>query len=138
LKVFGVPGVKEATYVPSPRFPDAESLVRHWHDEKYGPGSWGVDDDSNLMRTGQGGWKPERTDGIIGHPRARPAEWVWEALTAYVQYCVDQFGQWPATYNPMQAHFGTVIHHVDTDFYDQHYKDGYVTSRIRNHFDMWH
>jgi hypothetical protein len=138
LKVFGIEGVKEATYVPSPRYPTPEALVEHWYAEKYGPGAWGDEGEDNLMRRGQGGWLPERTEGIVGHPNARPAPWVREAVLAYVTYCVETFGQFPVTYNPMQAHFGVVVHHLDEDFYDQNYREGYLTSRHREHFGNWH
>lgn len=138
LKVFGIQGVKEATYVPSPRYPDAAALVDHWYAEKYGEGAWGSEGDDNLMRRGQGGWKPERVAGIVGHPNARPAEWVRDAVTAYVDYCVKTFGQFPVTYNPMQAHFGVVVHHLDEAFYDEHYQPGYLTERHRRHFETWH
>ncbi len=138
LKVFGVRDVKESTYVPSPRYPNAEALVDQWYTEKYGDGAWGSEGDDNLMRRGQGGWKPERTAGIVGHPNARPAPWVRDAVTAYVDYCVKTFGQFPVTYNPLQAHFGVVVHHVDEDFYDQHYRPGYLTERHRRHFQTWH
>jgi hypothetical protein len=138
LKVFGIPGVKEATYVPSPRFPDAEALVRHWYDERYGPGGWAHEGDHNLLREGAGPWKPERIDGIVAHPSARLEDWAWEATTDYIRYCVGTYGQWPVTYNPMQAGFGVIVHHVDADFYDRHYREGYVTDRIRTHFAEWH
>ena len=48
------------------------------------------------------------------------------------------FGQWPVTYNPMQAHFGAVIHNVDVEFYDTYYNEGYVNDRIRNRSKIWH
>lgn len=138
LKVYGIEGAKTATYVPSPRYPDAEALVKQWFDEKYGPGAWGAEGDDNLLRRGQGPYKDDHVDGVVNHERARPAPWVREAVTSYIQYCVDNFGQWPVTYNPMQAHFGVVVHHLDADFYDQHYREGYVLGRHQQHFANWH
>ena len=70
--------------------------------------------------------------------RDMKATWVKEALTAFIDYCVKTFGQWPVTYNPMQAHFGAVIHNVDEEFYDTYYKTGYVNDRIRNRSKIWH
>jgi hypothetical protein len=90
------------------------------------------------MRKGQAGYTPDVVEGIIRDPQVRPAPWVRDAVTAYVQYCVDNFGQFPVTYNPMQAHFGVIVHHLDTDFYDQYYRDGYLNHRHRNHFQNWH
>lgn len=136
LKIFGIEGVKEATYVPSPRYPTAESLVNQWYVEKYGPGAWGHPD--GLFRQGGSGYKADHIDGILDHENAHPAPWVREAIVAFIQYCVDTFGQWPVTYNPMQAHFGVVVHHLDTDFYDQNYRPGYLNHRHRDHFKNWH
>ena len=60
-----------------------------------------------------------------------------DAALAELDYCVKTFGQWPVTYNPMQAHFGAVIHNVDEEFYDTYYKTGYVTDQIRNRSKIW-
>ena len=138
LKTFGIAGVKEATYVPSPRFPTAAALVTHWYDERYGPGAWGYAGDENLIRKGEGPWPAEKAEAFVAHPRARMEDWVWEAVTAFIAYCVTTYGQWPVTYNPLQAGFGVVVHHLDPAFYDQHYRAGYVTERIRQHDERWH
>jgi|FaiFalDrversion3_1042247.scaffolds.fasta_scaffold00111_2 hypothetical protein len=138
LKIFGLAGVKEATFVPSPRYPDARALVDDWYREKYGPGGVFAEGEDNYIRRVGAPWKRETAEAIIGHPRNRPAPWVREALIAYIDYCVAHYGQWPVTYNPMQAHFCAVVHHLDTDFYDRYYVPGYVTERIRRHFQDWH
>ena len=39
LKIFGVEGVKEATYVPSPKYPDGRSIAAAMMEEKYGSGT---------------------------------------------------------------------------------------------------
>ncbi len=138
IKVFGIEGVKEATYVPSPRYKNAEQLVNAWYDEKYGKGMVLHDGADNYLRKGGSPWKPEVAEQILKDKRIRPAEWVRDALVAYIEYCVKNFGQWPVTYNPMQAHFGAVIHNVDEEFYDTYYKTGYVHDRIRNRSKIWH
>lgn len=132
--------MKDATYVPSPRYPTGESLVAQaqWHEERYGPGGWAHEGEENLLRRGQSPWKPERTDAIVAHPMARIPRWACDAAVAYINYCVATYGQWPVTYNPMQAGFSVMVHHVDTEFYDRHYRPGYVTDKIRPHFDNWH
>jgi nitroreductase len=137
-KIFGLAGIKEGTCVPSPRYPTPASLVRTWREERFGKGAWGDPGPANHLRHGEAPWKPERIDGIVHHPRARPPEWAWEATEAFLQYCCDTFGQWPVTFNPLVAGFGISVHHVDTDFYDLHFRSGYVTDRIRNHFEDWH
>ena len=139
VKIFGIEGVKEATYVPSPRYKSAEQLVKAWYDEKYGAGGTLHRGEQNYLRKVGSPWNSETTEAIIAHPRTRPAEWVQEALTSYIDYCVKTFGQWPVTYNPMQAHFGAVIHNVDEEFYDRYYKEGYIVNdNIRNRSKIWH
>jgi hypothetical protein len=136
-KIFGIEGVKEATYVPSPRFKTAEQLVEFWYQEKYGPGGTLHQGEDNYLRKVGSPWKAETTDAIVKHPRTRPADWVKEALVAYIDYCVKTFGQWPVTYNPMQAHFGATVHNIDEEFYDRYYREGYLNDRIRGRSRIW-
>lgn len=138
IKVFGVKDVKEATYVPSPRYKSAEQLVTAWYDEKYGQGGVLHDGPTNYLRSVGSPWKADTAEQILKDRRTRPSEWVKEALVSFIDYCVKTFGQWPVTYNPMQAHFGAVIHNIDEDFYDTYYKVGYINDRIRDRSKIWH
>ena len=138
IKVFGIKDVKEATYVPSPRFKTAEQLVEQWYDEKYGKEGVMNDAPSGYLRGVGSPWKDATRDAILKDPRTRPQPWVKDALIAHIDYCVKNFGQFPVTYNPMQAHFGAVVHNVDEEFYDTHYKVGYIHDRIRNRSKIWH
>jgi nitroreductase len=130
-KIFGIRDVKEATYVPGPRFKSGEQLVDHWFNEKYGPGGVFHRGEDNPMVKGLAPWKPELAEQIARHPDNEPADWVRPALIAYIDYCVENFGQWPVTYNPMQAHFSVVVHNLDDEFYDRYYRDGILTERHR-------
>jgi len=112
--------------------------VDHWFHEKYGKGGVFSEGDDNYIRRVRAPWKEGTAEEIIRHPRNRPAEWVRDALIAYINYCVENYGQWPVTYNPMQAHFGATVHHVDVDFYERYYVPGYITEAIRRHFQEWH
>lgn len=138
IKTLGWPGIKEATVVPSPRYPDAASLVKQWRDEKYGPRAWGGDGPNNLLRQGQGGWKDNVAEAIVNDPKSKVQDWVFDAVEAHIEYCVENFGQFPVTFDPLQMHFGVVVHHLDTDFYDRYYKEGYINERHRNHEATWH
>ncbi len=108
LKIFGVQDVIESTYVPSPRYPSPEALVEAWWQER----------------------------GEV--PMESREKWVREACTRYLEYCVGTFGQWPITYNPLQAHFGVIVHHIDPEFYRAHYPEGYVTELHAQHLRSWH
>src|SRR5436189_1452424 len=51
LKTFGVEGVKEGTYVPSPRYPDGKTITDAMMEEKYGTGRTMSRGDDNWMLT---------------------------------------------------------------------------------------
>jgi hypothetical protein len=139
VKCIGWPGIKESTMVPSPRYPTAKALVDQWYNEKYGEGAWGAEGENNLLRRGQAPWKdPQTIEGIVSHPKAKPQPWVREAVQAHIEYCIENYGQFPVTFNPLQMHFGVVVHHLDSDFYDKYYKEGYVNDRHRRHEADWH
>lgn len=139
LKVFGVEGVKEATYVPSPRYKDGRAAIQHMVDEKYASGGTLARDGDNWMLTHGGPFKPEVVRSIVNDPAVKVSDWAIEAAIAYIDYCVDKYGQCPVYFNPMQCNFGAVIHHVDEAFYDRYYAGGgNITQQIRDHMKRWH
>ena len=139
LKVFGVEGVKEATYVPSPRYRDGRAVIEHMVAEKYGSGGTLARDGDNWMLTHGGPFKPEVVRDLVQHPAVQVSDWAIEAAVAYVDYCVERYGQCPVYFNPMQCNFGAVIHHVDEAFYDRYYVGGgNITKQIREHMRRWH
>ena len=137
VKTYGLAGTLTATYVPSPAYPDARSLVAAWRDQQYGAGGW-LHPSGELLRGPLSPWPRAIADALLEDPAARPEEWAWEAAVTYIQYCVDTFGQWPVTYDPMLAGFSVVVHHVDPDFYERYHRAGYITGRIRSHAADWH
>lgn len=138
LKIFGIEGIKEATYVPSPRYKDGRAVIEHMVEEKYGKGGTLAPGDDNWMLKHGGPFKPEVVKEIVNHPVVKISDWAIEAAIAYVDYCVDRYGQCPVYFNPMQCNFGAVIHHVDEAFYDKFYVGGSVTPQIREHMQKWH
>lgn len=138
VKCSGLPGVKDATLVPTARYPTPESVVEHWYSERHGPKAWGSRGADNAIAQSRTAWRPERAEDFVEHPDARPPTWAWDAATAYIRYCVDCYGQWPVTYDPIQAGFGVTIHHVDADFYREHYRPGLLPEAIVNHHSRWH
>lgn len=137
----GLPGVIDATMVPSQRFKDAESLVRHVVDLRYGVGRHLSRDDNWNERAG-GPFKPETLERVLEHPRAHIPDWVIDAAIATVKYLVNKYGCAPAYTNPMRAKFSAQVHHVDINYYRRfHVGDGepfLVTPQIREHFQSWH
>src|SRR6266567_1209649 len=138
LKIFGMEGVKEATYVPSPRYRDGRAVMRAMMEEKYGQGRTMSKGEDNWMLTHNGPFKADTVREIVNHPVVQVSDWAVEAAAAYVDYCVDRYGQCPVTFNPMQCNFGAVIHHVDPAFYERYYDGSSVTPTIRQHMEAWH
>jgi hypothetical protein len=137
-KIFGIEGVKESTYAPSPKYADGRRLIEAMLAEKYEPGGAMAKGDDNWMLRHGGPFRPEVVREIVEHPRARISNWAVEAAIAYVDYCIDRYGQCPVYFNPMQCNFGVVVHHVDPSFYERFYSGDCVTPQIRSHMDEWH
>src|SRR6266540_2936270 len=138
LKVFGIEGVKEATYVPSPRYRNGRAVMQAMMEEKYGQGRTMSKGEDNWMLTHNGPFKADTVREIVNHPVVQVSDWAVEAAAAYVDYCVERYGQCPVTFNPMQCNFGAVIHHVDPAFYERYYDGSSVTPTIRQHMEAWH
>jgi hypothetical protein len=138
LKTFGVEGVKEGTYVPSPRYPDGEAVIKQMWAEKYGPGMTMHNGKDNWMLKSNGPFREETARAILEDPAIVVSEWAREATIAYVDYCVDRYGQCPVYFNPLQCNFGAVIHHLDEAFYERTYGDAALTPQIRQHLSRWH
>jgi hypothetical protein len=127
----GLEGIKEATYVPSRRYKDGMDCITKLFEEKYGPGATMAKDGNSWGQKVGAPYKPEVFEAILKHKHTDFPQWTLDASASFIDYCVEKWGQCPVFQNPMQCNFGAVIHHVDTDFYDQYYVDGYVTDAIR-------
>ena len=138
LKVFGVEGVKEATYVPSPRFKDGRAVINRFIEERWGKDGTLSRGDDNWVLRHNGPFKPDVIREIVNHPVTQVSDWAVEACVAYIDYCVERYGQCPVNFNPMQCNFGAVIHRVDEAFYERFYVDGSLPSQMREHMQRWH
>lgn len=138
LKIFGKEGIKEAQYVPSPRFPDGESIIKFHLEEKYGKGHTMSPGDDNWILTHGGPFKADTFRSILEHPRSKVSDYAIEASIAFIDYCVDRYGQCPPYINPLQCNFGGVVHHVDEAFYEKYYDGSQITPPIRDHMQRWH
>lgn len=52
-----------------------------------------ADDESNWLLTHGGTFKPEVIREIVKDLTVRVSDWATEAVIAYVDYCVDRYGQ---------------------------------------------
>jgi hypothetical protein len=138
LKIFGKEGIKEAQYVPSPRFPDGESIIKFHLEEKYGEGHCMSPGTDNWMLARKGPFNEQTLKAILEHPRCQVSNYAIDASIAFIDYCVDRYGQCPPYINPMQCNFGGVVHHVDEEFYEKNYDGTSLTPQIREHMQRWH
>lgn len=138
LKTFGIKGIKEATYIPSEKYPDARAVVNAMMEEKYGTGRTMSTGDDNWMLTHGGPFTAETVRTLVNSPQLRVSDYAVEACVAYFDYCVQNYGQCPVYFNPMQCNFGAVVHHVDPAFYEKYYDGSSVTPSIRQHMGTWH
>jgi hypothetical protein len=138
LKIFGLEGVKEGTYVPSPRYKNGEAVIKHMLEEKYGHGATMANDDSNWVLTHGGPFKSDVIREIAKDPAVRVSDWAVEAVIAYIDYCVDRYGQCPVYNNSLECNFGVVVHHVDPAFYEKYYSVSGIPAQIHEHMKHWH
>lgn len=58
-----------------------------------------------------------------------------EATVAYCDYVFDRYGRFPAYLSPFSTVVGFQAGHLDTEFYDRHYRPEALSEVHRRHFD---
>jgi hypothetical protein len=137
----GLPGVLDACAAPSSAYPNAEKLVQHVVELRYGAGAHLSRQDNWAERAG-GPFQRETLEQVLEHPRTHVADWVVEAAIDTVRYVIEKYGCAPAFTNPMRAKFSCQVHHVDLGYYRRfHAGDGepyLFTEQLTSHFRNWH
>ncbi len=124
--VVGLDGVYEA--LCPPYFPDMHAAVEAFVERKFGAG--GAYDAS-----APGPWKdPARVRGTT-EPYSR--DFV-ECMAEIAQYIHDKFGKFPGTRSTVMLPGFVQAHHLDTDFYDEHYGEGSYLPTHARHLELWH
>lgn len=119
-------GVLEAMCPPN--YPDMRSTVEALAKRKFGPGgpfhgeTPGVWKDSQKVRTSAQQYTEEFKD----------------CVTLQAQYVYDTFGKIPATSPSLVCMMYLQAHHLDLDFYDQHFEPGAYLRTHRDHLHQWH
>jgi hypothetical protein len=122
----GLPGVFEAT-VP-PNFKNMRAAVEFVVERKEReggpshtdtPGPW---KDSNAVRANL----------------ARDEEWVIDLVATQAQYLYDTFGKYPATVPTIYILMHLQTHHLDLEYYDQHFAPGSYLGTHARHMETWH
>lgn len=108
--------------------PDMRAAVETFVARKFGPG--GAYDPAT-----PGPWKDSaRVKGTV----TPYTEEFTDCLTTVAQYILDTYGKFPATV-PTIALAGYVqAHHLDTDFYDEHFQPGAYLDSHAEHMARWH
>lgn len=138
----GLPGVFDATAVPTAAFPSAADAVMKVRDIRTGAngplnagGTWAA-------RAG-GPYNAETMREIVESPRAHISDWAVDAAISTVEYIVAKYGVAPAWIGPMRAKFSCQVQHVDPGFYRKFNTtagdDAFsITQAIRDHDSTWH
>jgi hypothetical protein len=113
------------SYAP-PYFPSMRAAVEAVVDWKFG--TQGI----YRGRVTQSAWRHPAGvfEGIAGI-----SELAIEATVAFCEYVFDRYGRFPAYLPPFSTFVGFQAGHLDTEFYDQHYRPEVLTHAHRRHFD---
>jgi hypothetical protein len=113
------------SYAP-PYFPSMRAAVEAVVERKFG--AQGI----YRGRATQSAWRDptEVSEGIVDI--SDPAI---EATVAFCEYVFDRYGRFPAYLAPFSTFVGFQAGHLDTDFYDRHYRPEVLTNAHRRHLD---
>jgi hypothetical protein len=122
----GLEGLYEALCPPN--YPDMGTAVEVFVDRKFGeggaydpntPGPW--QDSSSVKRT----VTPYGRDFV-------------DCMSEIAQYIYDKYGKFPGIRSTIMLPGFVQAHHIDTDFYDTHYREGSYLETHARHIDLWH
>jgi hypothetical protein len=122
----GLDGVYEA--LCPPYYPDMHAAVKAFVERKFGPagayaaeagGPWR---DATAVKRSVEPYSPEFVD----------------CLSEVAQYIHDRHGKFPGTRSTIVLPGFVQAHHIDTGFYDAHYRDGAYLRTHAEHMERWH
>jgi hypothetical protein len=122
----GLPGLYEALCPPN--YPDMRSAVEVFVARKFGAGG-AYDPDL------PGPWRD--SDAVRRSVQPYEPEFI-ECLTEVANYMYSKYGKFPGTRSTIMLPGFVQAHHLDTDFYDTHYKEGSYLDTHARHFETWH
>ena len=122
----GLPGVYEG-YTP-PHYPDMAAAVEAFAQRKFGPGG-----PFNPQTPGPG----KRARASAASAQVHTAE--FKACVALMaQHIYDRFGKFPGTVPSIFSLTYLQAHHLDLEFYDQHFQPGAYLRTHAEHMARWH
>lgn len=122
----GLPGVFEAMVPPNYR--DMRAAVEAVVERKEREGGPANPDTP-------GPWKDS---GSVRASLARDEEWVIDLVATQAQYLYDTFGKYPATVPTIYILMHLQTHHLDLEYYDQHFAPGAYLETHAQHMETWH
>jgi hypothetical protein len=124
--VTGLPGVLEG-HCP-PHFPDMRAAVESVAERKFGAGG-------PFNKETPGAWKDSAK--VRGAAEVHSEEFK-ECVALQAQYTYDTFGKFPGTVPSIHVLMYLQAHHLELDFYDQHFEPGAYLSTHADHMRDWH
>ena len=115
-------------YCP-PYYATMKDAVRAVVDIKYGP--------QGLFRGGaaNSAW---REPAAIAAGVAEISAEAFDATVAYCEYIYQRYGRFPAYMPPFRTVLGFQACHLDTEFYERHYRREALSDSERGHLESWH
>ncbi len=124
--VTGLPGVFEG-FCP-PHYPDMRAAVEAFVQRKFGPGG---PFDPNTP----GPWRESNRVRASAQPHSEEFK---ACVTMMAQTVYDRFGKFPGTVPSIFSLTYLQAHHLDLEFYDQHFAPGAYLHTHAQHMARWH
>jgi len=124
--ITGLPGVFEG-FCP-PHYKDMRAAVEAFVKRKFGAGG-----PFNANTPG-----PYRENARVRGSGKVHSEEFKECVTTMAQYVFDKFGKFPGTVPSIFILTYLQAHHLDLEFYDQHYSAGGYLETHARHDELWH
>jgi hypothetical protein len=122
----GLEGVYEALCPPN--LPDMHAAVEAFVRRKFGPdGAYDPDTPG-----------PWRDSGEVKKTVSRYGSDFVDCMSEMARYIHDKYGKFPGIRSTIVLPGYVQAHHLDTAFYDKHYKDGAYLATHAQHAERWH
>jgi hypothetical protein len=124
--VVGLDGVYEALCPPN--YPDMHAAVEAFVERKFGPeGAY----DPSIP----GPWR--ESEQVKRSVERYNSDFV-DCMSEVARYIHEKFGKFPGTRSTIMLPGFVQAHHIDTDFYDEHYREGAYLRTHAQHMERWH
>ena len=124
----GLDGVFEA-YCP-PYYKNMDEAVEAFVQKKFGPGAPYTAEYEGI--TTFKNWQKVRND------YNRPTQLSIDQVKSFFNYIYETYGTIPVTSDTKLLPVWLQVHHLDLDFYENHFTKEMVTDTHRNHMQLWH